>query len=172
MCKSIFAVLLMASLPFMAHAHGEHAKISVRDHHVKVSAAFYSHHHAQKIIPVHHFHHDHFHHRHWYPYPVIVRPRVYRPWPRPWWHRPYWGRSHIHIVVPLAYHPTRTVIVHDPVPAPAVQSQTVTSSYATTTALTHLPANAKVIQQDGKVVYQWNGVIYRYDFIQHVYTPV
>lgn len=35
-----------------------------------------------------------------------------------------------------------------------------------------LPANAKVIQQDGRTLYQWQGQLYRFDWSIQQYVPV
>lgn len=53
--------------------------------------------------------------------------------------------------------------------APPVRT---TTSIAYDSGLRHLPENAKVIQQDGKMLYEWQGKRYRFDWDKEIYVVV
>jgi len=83
-------------------------------------------------------------------------------------HRPSWGyygdryRYPYRYLRPCFRHPKPQLKVVTP-------PERITTSVSYTSDLTHLPENAKVIQKEGKTLYQWQGAEYQFDWKTQTY---
>ncbi|GIU20972.1 MULTISPECIES: hypothetical protein [unclassified Shewanella] len=109
----------------------------------------------------------------WYGYPY--RNGYYRPGWRPgynWgvgsrWRYPYGYNNRY-------YSPYRYDRQSYKAPEPKVvrPPERITTSVSYSTGLTRLPDNARVIQKDGRTVYEWQGVEYMFDWNTNTYQKV
>ncbi|MCG9728402.1 hypothetical protein L1D44_00825 [Shewanella sp. Isolate13] len=105
----------------------------------------------------------------WYGYPYGSR--YYRPGWRPgynWrWGYPY--RYNSRYVYPYRYDRSE---YKQPKPKVVAPPERVTTSVSYSTGLTRLPDNARVIQREGRTVYEWQGIEYVYDWDSKTYQQV
>ena len=80
-------------------------------------------------------------------------------WGNNYWHSPYSG---IGVSVPY----------QQPEPVAVAPVERVTTSVQYSTGRKSLPANARVKQQDGRTVYEWQGTSYYFDWQSQTYLEV
>lgn len=105
----------------------------------------------------------------WYSYPY--RGGYYRPG-YSWGVGSRWGypnRYNSRYVYPYRYDraeykPRKPKVIAPP--------ERVTTSVSYSTGLTHLPENARVIQRDGRTIYEWQGVEYVFDWDSKTYQQI
>jgi len=86
-------------------------------------------------------------------------------WNRPWY-RPYWRNNWGY---PYRYDRRE---YKRPEPKVIAPPQRVTTSVQYASGLKSLPANARVIQRDGRTVYEWQGVEYVFDWSSETYREL
>ncbi|GIU27779.1 hypothetical protein L2719_12730 [Shewanella schlegeliana] len=101
----------------------------------------------------------------WYGYPYGSR--YYRPGYNWRWGNPY--RYNSRYVYPYRYNRTEYKPSKPKVVAPPERA---TTSVSYSTGLTRLPDNARVIQREGRTVYEWQGVEYVYDWDAKTYRKI
>ncbi|QUN05536.1 hypothetical protein KDN34_15300 [Shewanella yunxiaonensis] len=115
-------------------------------------------------------HYGHSHHDHWgWTLGLTAL------WLTPWILDSYRGQQPVYIAPPLQPVLAPTPVAQQP-SAAAVLPQSVSTGYRTQDSgvqtRSELPANARVIQQDGGTLYQWQGQLYRFDWSIQQYVPV
>lgn len=91
------------------------------------------------------------------------RPYSYRPY-----YRPYWQQAWRY---PYRYE-RRDVVKPATQSTPVRPPLQITTGVQTSAAIKTLPANARVRQHNGATVYEWQGVLYRYDWASDSYQVV
>ncbi|WP_299494781.1 hypothetical protein [uncultured Shewanella sp.] len=102
----------------------------------------------------------------WYPYGGYYGSRWGTGWGYPWNRTGYYGASRY---FPFGWNqpvmrPSQPKVISPP--------QQITTSVEYSNGLTRLPDNAKVIQTSKGTQYEWQGVIYRYDWLTQTYQTV
>ncbi|WP_394147720.1 hypothetical protein [Shewanella atlantica] len=90
-------------------------------------------------------------------------------WNRPYWnnhYRPYWRNSWNY---PYRYERRE---YKRPEPKVIAPPQRVTTDVQYASGLKSLPANARVIQRDGRTIYEWQGIEYQFDWSSQSYREL
>ncbi|QFU24679.1 hypothetical protein FM038_022760 [Shewanella eurypsychrophilus] len=92
----------------------------------------------------------------------------YRPYWRNSWRYPYrYNRDDNY------YYNERRAVKRAPTPPKSIAApQRVTSSVQYATGLKSLPENARVVQRDGRTIYEWQGVEYVFDWSSETYREL
>ncbi|MCL1143751.1 hypothetical protein [Shewanella gaetbuli] len=183
MRKLIIALLSASFLVFFCNYANAQAPLRLEHLDANASASQANRHlqHKPQHKPHHKPHHrpDRFNHRdpwrwgigwnnHWGP-SVGIGWGNYSRWGSRWgWRDPwYYGNRYRYRNSGYYDYPRRPAKV-EPVAVQPVQRTTTSISYDT--GIKSLPENARAFQQDGKIVYEWNGKVYRYDWATENYV--
>ncbi len=101
-------------------------------------------------------------------------------WSHGWnnnWHRSYWRNNWRY---PYRYnrydsyhYNARRVVKRESIPPRTIGApQRVTTSVQYASGLKSLPENSRVLQRDGRTIYQWQGVEYVFDWITETYREL
>ena len=101
-------------------------------------------------------------------------------WYRGWnnnWYRPYWRNSwrypYRYNRYDSYYYNERRAVKRERTPAKAISAPVrVTTSVQYASVLKSLPENARVMQRDGRTIYEWQGVEYVFDWSTETYREL
>ncbi|BAJ03892.1 hypothetical protein [Shewanella violacea] len=94
------------------------------------------------------------------------------------WHRPYWRNSwrypyRYNNPYDQEYYRDSRQVKRPPTPPKAISAPVrVTTSVQYASGLKSLPENARVMQKDGRTVYEWQGVEYVFDWATQTYKEL
>ncbi|MPY25544.1 hypothetical protein [Shewanella sp. YLB-07] len=93
------------------------------------------------------------------------------------WYRPYWRNSwrypYRYNRYDNYYYNERRAVKREPTPPKAISAPVrVTTSVQYASGLKSLPENARVMQRDGRTIYEWQGVEYVFDWSTETYREL
>ncbi|AQS38341.1 hypothetical protein Sps_03199 [Shewanella psychrophila] len=93
------------------------------------------------------------------------------------WYRPYWRNNwrypYRYNRYDSYYYNERRAVKREPTPPKSIAApQRVTTSVQYASGLKSLPENARVMQRDGRTIYQWQGVEYVFDWSTETYREL